>query len=208
MVKQASQEISNQNTIHENLNTDQEKQHEEEIFHNQKFDIADTFYSHQNGYRGDTQKHRPSQKDAFSAVVNGIDNAQVPKSDMSHKNLENTLKAVARTSKPWVLKEQHIKRHIETSNPKVVIFGDSIIANLKKSYFTTSRSWKRAKIALSGIHGDRVENVLQRIETTSFPNSVKSIYLAVGTHNIFRNTPEEIVNTLISCLKVGRTKVP
>ena len=38
--------------------------------------------------------------------------------------------------------------------------------------------------------GDRVENVLYRIEKTQIPENVSHIYIAVGTNNLFKDKEE------------------
>ena len=126
-------------------------------------------------YSIDRQRHKESQNNGFSAVIDGKYNKHAPHSVLLENNLANNLQPVGRTSKAWSKKDRRIRKHIKTADPQVVIFGDSIMTKLTRSFVTTSRPWKEAKIALSVIHGDRVENVLHRIKTTSFPNSVTCI---------------------------------
>ena len=124
------------------------------------------------------------------------------------KKQENILKPTPRPTNSWNRKNKLITESITKSNPKVIIFGDSIMSNLTRSSVTKSKSWIQANIALAGISGDRVENVLYRIEKTQIPENVSHIYIAVGTNNLFKDKKEEIIESLIECVKTAQKKAP
>ena len=54
---------------------------------------------------------------------------------------ENILKPTPRPTNSWNRKNKLITESIIKSNPKVIIFGDSIMSNLTRSSFTKSNSW-------------------------------------------------------------------
>ena len=98
----------------------------------------------------------------------------------------NILKAIPRDTDMWRNKQKRIDQAITDTNPRVIVFGDSIMSNLTRSSVTRSKSWEKANILLAGISGDRIENVMFRLEETKFPEDLTHIYIAVGTNNLFK----------------------
>ena len=105
---------------------------------------------------------------------------------------------VKRFCKPgWhKLHQQHmsalnINRYIQT-----VLLGDSIIQALSR-YKKVWNSFFGKDTLNCGIRGDKVENLLWRVEKLVFPPATRHIVIHCGTNNIEENTPNDIANGLL-----------
>ena len=85
----------------------------------------------------------------------------------------------------------HQKELLRKSYASVVI-GDSIVAGLRR-YPTAWRDFiLQYKTINLGIRGDRVENVLGRINDIVPPKSIRSVVIHCGTNSIDTNNSNEI----------------
>jgi len=107
----------------------------------------------------------------------------------------------------WHQRHEDIIANTISTNPQVIIFGNSIInywGGLPKAEKVAPRgeaSWQQYMAPLhvqnAGFGNDRIENVLWRIyhgELTSFNGS--DIVVSIGTNNLVVNTDDEIVEGL------------
>ena len=100
----------------------------------------------------------------------------------------------------WYKSFQEHNYLLQQSPAKILLIGDSLISNLTrypdiwKSYFS------RHNALNFGIPGDKVQNILWRINNLNFSKitSLKYVFILGGTNNIDHNSPEEIVSSLIS----------
>ncbi|CAH0549517.1 unnamed protein product [Brassicogethes aeneus] len=110
------------------------------------------------------------------------------------------LRAVPRDSE-WIKKHEEYIKKIQNKDCDVVFIGDSII-----KYLETSCMWFDFKNACNcvnlGIGGDRIENVLWRIQNgeLSFEKQVKAVVLLVGTNNV-DCTVEDIYEGILELIK-------
>ena len=109
------------------------------------------------------------------------------------------IKGVQRNKIGWSKEHDQITKNLTTSNVTTVIFGDSIIKNLSKYNGKYKDNWNNINIFNAGIGGDRIENVLYRIESTRLPSIIKEVIIAVGTNNLVDDSLTDIISKLIQC---------
>ena len=86
----------------------------------------------------------------------------------------------------------HQKELLRESNTPVVVISDSIEAGLRR-YTTVCRNFiLQYKTINLGIGGDRIENVLWRINDIVLPKSIRSVVIHCGTNNIDTSSSDEI----------------
>ena len=96
-----------------------------------------------------------------------------------------------RSKSGWMETHYHQKELLRKSYASVVI-GDSIVAGLRR-YPTAWRDFiLQYKTINLGIGGDRVENVLRRINDIVPPKSIRSVVIHCGTNSIDTNNSIEI----------------
>ena len=98
---------------------------------------------------------------------------------------------------------KHFQEHnflLQQSSPKILLIGDSLISNLSRYPDIWKSHFSKHNTLNFGIPGDKVQNILWRINNLNFSkiNSIKYVFILGGTNNIDHNSPEEIVNSLIS----------
>ncbi|XP_066153732.1 platelet-activating factor acetylhydrolase IB subunit alpha1-like [Euwallacea fornicatus] len=101
----------------------------------------------------------------------------------------------------WMSMHNRYVQQAKTSEPEVVLIGDSIIQQLQFSSLWTEKLSSLHCLNF-GIGGDRVENVLWRIknEEFDFHSIVKAVVLFVGTNNT-DCTPHEIFEGILEIVK-------
>ena len=96
----------------------------------------------------------------------------------------------------------HQKELLRESNTPVVVISDSIEAGLRR-YTTVCRNFIfQYKTINLGIGGDRIENVLWRINDIGLRKSVRSVVILYSTNNIDTSSTDEIsvgVVTIARC---------
>ena len=74
----------------------------------------------------------------------------------------------------------------------MVVIGDSIVAGLRR-YPTVWRNFiLQYKTVNLGIGGDRIENLLWRINDVMLPKSIRSVVIHCGTNNTNTRGSDEI----------------
>ena len=91
---------------------------------------------------------------------------------------------------------------------KCVLLGDSITRHLSKSRVTKRPEWQKMDILNLGLSGDRVENLLYRIQKSTFGPTIEKVVLAIGTNNLFVNSAREIIGTIQACYEALEEKIP
>ena len=86
----------------------------------------------------------------------------------------------------------HQKEILRKSYASVVVIGDPIVADLRH-YWTLWRNFiLQYKTVNLVIGGDRIENVLWRINDIVLPKSIRSVVIHCGTNNIYTSSSDEI----------------
>ena len=97
-----------------------------------------------------------------------------------------------RSKSGWIETHYHVKELLRKSYASVMVIGDSIIAGFRR-YPTVWRDFILPYKTINlGIGGDRVENVLWRINDIVLPKSIRSVVVHCGTNNIDNNGSNEI----------------
>ena len=109
------------------------------------------------------------------------------------RNDYRNLQPKKRSKIGWIETHYHQKELLRKSYASVVVIGDSIVAGLRR-YPTVWRNFiLQYKTVNLGIGGDRIENVLWRINDIVFPKSIRSIVIRCGTNNINTSCSDEMV---------------
>ena len=106
----------------------------------------------------------------------------------------------SRNGKPgWYNQFIEHKFLLSHSSSKILLIGDSIISNLSRYPDIWERYFISHRTLNFGIPGDKIQNVLWRIQNLNFSNnpSVKYIFILCGTNNLDHNSPEELVHGII-----------
>ena len=92
----------------------------------------------------------------------------------------------------WIEMHYYQKELLRKSYASVVVIGDSIVAGLRR-YPTVWRNFiLQYKTVNLGIGGDRIKNVLWRINDILLPKSIRSVVIHCGTNNIDTSSSDEI----------------
>ena len=97
---------------------------------------------------------------------------------------------------------------VMSTNPSLLLCGDSIVDGLARYKQIWNRYFGRRKAVNCGIGGDRTQHVLWRVENMDIPASVKHVVLHCGTNNIDHEPPREIANGIMNCGLVAARKRP
>ena len=98
----------------------------------------------------------------------------------------------------WVETHYHQKELLRKSHASVLVIGDSIVAGLRR-YPTIWRDFiLRYKTINLGNGGDRVENILWRINDIVLSKSIRSVVINYGTNNIDTNSSNEISVSVVT----------
>ena len=108
------------------------------------------------------------------------------------RNDYRNLDSKKRSKSGWMETHYHQKELLRKSYASVVVIGDSIVAGLRR-YPTVWRDFiLRYETINLEIRGDRVENVLWRINDIVLPKSIRSVVIHYGANNIDTNSSNEI----------------
>ena len=93
---------------------------------------------------------------------------------------------------------------------KVVLLGDSLVANLGRYPSVWDRHLEAFNTVNCGIGGDRTQHVLWRADNMYLPDSVSVVVIHCGTNNIGFNVfrPHDIAHSVVSCGTRLREKFP
>ena len=107
------------------------------------------------------------------------------------RNDYRNLQPKKRSKTGWIETHYHEKELLRKSYASVVVIGDSIIAVLR-CYPTVWRNFIfQYKTVNLEIGGDRIENVLWRINDAVLPKSIRSVVIPCHTINIDTSSSDE-----------------
>ena len=89
----------------------------------------------------------------------------------------------------------------------VVVIGDSLVRWLSR-YPEVWKLLSAHNLVNFGLGGDRAENVLWRVDNLSFPPTVTTVVILVGTNNMMTDKSEDIAESIISSVVKLREKYP
>ena len=92
----------------------------------------------------------------------------------------------------------HVCLAINSQKCRVLLIGDSVIANFSKFSSIFDKPFSKFRPLNFDIRGDKIQNVLRRINIMSLPPCLQYIFIHYGTHNIGHNDPEVISDGLIN----------
>ena len=93
---------------------------------------------------------------------------------------------------------KHITISTLSTNEKLVLIGDSIIANFDKCSDIFGKFFLPFRTLNFGISGDKIQNVLWRVYNMTLPASVEYIISHCGTNNLGHSSPLKIAESLIN----------
>ena len=92
----------------------------------------------------------------------------------------------------------HVALCRSSTNTKVILIGDSIIANFDKCADVFHNLFSSYRALNFGISGDKIQNVLWRVCNMSLPKSLEYVIVHCGTNNLGHNSPKNIAEGLIN----------
>ena len=92
----------------------------------------------------------------------------------------------------WIEMHYHQKELLRKSYASVMVIGDWIVAGLRRYPMVWRNFILQYKTVNLGIGGDRIENVLWRINDKVLPKSIRSVVIHCGTNNINTSSSDEI----------------
>ena len=93
---------------------------------------------------------------------------------------------------------KHVTKSTSSTNVKLVLIGDSIIANFDKCCDIFDKFFLPFRTLNLGISGDKIQNVLWRVYNITLPASVEYVIIHCGTNNLGHNSPLKIAEGLIN----------
>ena len=93
---------------------------------------------------------------------------------------------------------KHITISTLSTNEKLVLIGDSIIANFDKCSDIFDKFFLPFRTLNFGICGDKIQNVLWRVYNMTLPASVEYVIIHCGTNNPGHNSPLQVAEGLIN----------
>ena len=105
----------------------------------------------------------------------------------------------------WVMNHKNQAAFIKSSrNVSAVLLGDSIIAGFL-GYPNIWYKFFDENTINCGVHGDKVQNVLWRVENIPLPQSLEYIVISCGTNNLDTDDSEKIADGLF-CIALALKK--
>ena len=111
--------------------------------------------------------------------------------------MTNVLVPQPRFSKRAIFKFQQTLA--QKSDSELILIGDSLISNLCFFPDVWEKYLLNHRPLNLGIGGDKVENVLWRIQNIDFPKTATHIFIMCGSNNLDTNTPEDIAQGIMHC---------
>ena len=86
---------------------------------------------------------------------------------------------------------------LNSKNFKSILIGDSLMPGLNRYYKIRNNFFKPIDALNCGIGGDKVQNVLWRVQNLPISSSLKNAVILCGTNNLLQDSPEDIVDGII-----------
>ena len=93
---------------------------------------------------------------------------------------------------------KHVTMSSSSTNAKLVLIGDSIIANFDKCNDIFDKFLLSFRTLNFGISGDKIQNVLWHVCNMTSPTSVEYVIIHCCTNNLGHNCPLKIAEGLIN----------
>ena len=98
---------------------------------------------------------------------------------------------------------EKLKQHsflLQKSPAKLMLIGDSLISNLSRYPDVWKNYFSIHNMLNFGIQGNKIQNILWRLNNLNFSKNciIKYVFILGGTINVDHNSPEEIINGLIT----------
>ena len=96
----------------------------------------------------------------------------------------------------WIKEHSHHMQQITSNKLSVIILGDLIVYRFKR-YQHVSNNYFGKEAPNCGIRGDKVENMLYKINQSSILHHINTEVIICETNNLDRDKPGDITNGLI-----------
>ena len=93
-----------------------------------------------------------------------------------------------------------------TNRSKTIIIEDLIAAGLNRYRSVWTKYLKPLKTLNCGIGGDRVLNILWRVQNLPVISSLKNVVILCRTNNLFQDSPEDIADGVIEIVETFKSK--
>lgn len=119
------------------------------------------------------------------------------------------LKPKMRTDEHHRQKHESILRMIREKQIDVVFLGDSLTRRWEDNSHLWDEFFSRFNPANLGVGGDRIENVLWRIQNGEIDGVSARLFLVlIGTNNLCKDTEDEIVDGIIEVVRTIHSRCP
>ncbi|MBX7258881.1 MAG: GDSL family lipase [Candidatus Hydrogenedentes bacterium] len=110
----------------------------------------------------------------------------------------------------WMKRHNSFNERVKQGNVDLIFIGDSITQGWEgKGKATWDKYYGKRNAVNLGIGGDRTQHVLWRLENGNIDGiSPKLAVLMIGTNNVSRNKPVEIVQGITEIVDLLRAKLP
>ena len=96
----------------------------------------------------------------------------------------------------WYDKHGDHEKLAKTSEADIAIFCDSIAYGLTRYSNIWHKYFPKQSALNFGIPGDRIENILWRVQNIELPTNIKYAIFQGGTNNLDYDAPEDIANAI------------
>ena len=105
----------------------------------------------------------------------------------------------------WIQEHLHHLDQITMNKPSVIIIGDSIIYGFK-CYQHVSNNYFGNKALNCGTRGEKVENILYKINQSIIPHHTITVVIICWTNNLDQDNLSDITNRLICVVTLLQLK--
>lgn len=109
----------------------------------------------------------------------------------------------------WLARHEAVNATLLIGDSQLLFFGNSIVHGFEGAGKEVWQKYYANRGALNmGFGWDRTQHLLWRLDNSDFSNvSAKLAVVLIGTNNIGRNTPEEIIETITLIVQRIRSKI-
>ena len=108
-----------------------------------------------------------------------------------------TIPSMRSSKTNWLNFHRHHCSSLIGNRFKTIIIGDSIAAGLNRYRSVWTKCLEPLKTQTFCIGGDRVQNVLWRVQNLPVISSLKNVVILCETNNFFQDSPEDIADGVI-----------
>ena len=124
-----------------------------------------------------------------------------------HEYLElpSTTSDMRLSKKDWIEQNSHHMQQITTNKPSVIIIADSIVYGFKRYRHVWNNEFGKEAL-YCGIRGDKVENILYRVNQSIMLHHTNTVIIICVTNNFDRDNPSDITKGLICVVTLLQLK--